>query len=107
MALTATFDLDAYQLGAVNAFINSELDEIVYCEFPEGFERPQRCLLLQRALYGLRRSPLLWQKELSSTLLTLQLRQVPDEPCLFIGKGTIIFFYVDDIVLLCTPQART
>jgi len=38
MAITATFDLEAYQLDAVSAFTNSKLDEIVYCEFPEGFQ---------------------------------------------------------------------
>jgi len=37
MAITAAYDLEAYQLDAVNAFINSQLDEPVYCTFPEGF----------------------------------------------------------------------
>jgi hypothetical protein len=59
MAITAAYGLEAYQLDAVNAFTNSQLDETVYCTFPEGFDQLGSCLLLLRALYGLRRSPLL------------------------------------------------
>ena len=59
MALTAVYDLEARQFDAVSAFTNSELDEIIYIECPEGFKDYGRCLLLLRALYGLRRSPLL------------------------------------------------
>jgi len=103
MAMTAANDLEAYQLDAVNAFLNSLLDEVVYCKFPDGFEQAGKCLLLRRALYGLRRSPLLWLQELSSTLCDLGLREVSEQSCLFIGDGIIAFFYVDDIVLLCSP----
>jgi hypothetical protein len=31
MAISATFDLEAHQFDAVNAFINSDLDEEIYC----------------------------------------------------------------------------
>ena len=60
MAIMAVFDLEAHQFDAVSAFTNSKLDEMVYCEYPEGFHQPGKCLFLLRALYGLRRSPLLW-----------------------------------------------
>ena len=53
MALTAAFNLEAHQYDAVNAFTNSRLDETVHCHCPEGFIRPNHCLLLLRALYGL------------------------------------------------------
>jgi len=92
--------LETLQLDAVNAFTNSVLDEIVYCQFPEGFEQTGTCLQLLQALYGLRRSPLLWLKEFSSILIKLGLQQIPGQPCLFTNGNIIIFFYVDDIVLL-------
>jgi hypothetical protein len=105
MAITAAYDLEAFQLDAVNAFTNSYLDETVYCAFPDGFQQADHCLLLRRALYGLRRSPLLWLKKFSSTLRDLGLYEVSGEPCLFINEdGIIIFFYVDDIVLLCRSE---
>jgi Reverse transcriptase (RNA-dependent DNA polymerase) len=46
MAIAAYFDLEAIQLDAVNAFLNSPLDKTIYCEFPEGFKQPGLCLLL-------------------------------------------------------------
>ena len=101
MALTAAFDLNTWHGDVTNAFINSQLDEVVHCKYPEGFQQPGKCLRLLRALYGLRRAPLLWQQEFSGLLRQLKLYDIPEEPCLFTtGKGIIIFFYVDDIVML-------
>jgi hypothetical protein len=94
MAITAAFDLEVRQYDAVNAFTNSVLDEVVYCKCPEGFEQAGMCLLLQRVLYGLRRSPLLWLKEFSKTLQELGLTEVPSEPCLYSNDWLVVLFYV-------------
>ena len=53
MAIMAVFDLEAHQFDAVSAFTNSKLDEMVYCEYPEGFHQSGKCLFLLQALYGL------------------------------------------------------
>ena len=60
MAIAAAHDLETMQFDAINAFTNSDLDETVYIEFPDGFGTAGMCLLLLKALYGLKRSPLLW-----------------------------------------------
>ena len=72
-AIAAKFDLDAEQLDAVNAFVNSSLqeDEKLHVELPDGFRRNNVVLKLHKALYGLRRAPKLWQEELSGTLKRL------------------------------------
>ena len=49
---------------------------MIYCKFLEGFDQSGRCLLLLRALHGLRRSPLLWLRELSVTPKELGLHEV-------------------------------
>jgi hypothetical protein len=59
IAIAAAFGLEMRHYDAINAFTNSTLDETVYYKCLEGFERPEQCLLLLKALYGLRRSPLL------------------------------------------------
>jgi len=69
-------------------------------EYPDGFENKGNCLLLKRALYGLRISPLLWQQELCKVLKELGLSEILQEPCLFQNHYVILFYYVDDIVLL-------
>jgi hypothetical protein len=101
MVIIAAFNLEARQYDIVNAFTNSKLDETIHCTCPEGYSKEGLCLLLLQALYGLRRSPILWLKEFSKTLQELGLEGVPGETCLFTNDRLIIFFYVDDIVALC------
>ncbi|KAJ5748146.1 uncharacterized protein N7511_009842 [Penicillium nucicola] len=105
-ALVAAFDLNLRQRDAVTAFLNSKLEKDVYTRSPEGFETPGKCWKLRKALYGLRISPRLWQYEASRVLSQLGLQQVPEDPCVFIGDGLIVFFYVDDILIASHPTAR-
>src|SRR5208282_5299194 len=94
-----------YQHDAVNAFTNSEIDELVYIRFPDRFENLGFCIMLLRALYGLRRSPFLWFTDFTSTLVKLGLQQVLEAECLYINNKLIVFFFVDDIaVLVCTSN---
>jgi hypothetical protein len=99
MAISARFDLELLQYDAVNAFVNAKLDSDVFMKMPPGHRRQGTILKLNKALYGLRKSPLLWQKELTRTLVDLGFTSIPHEPCCFIMGGMIIFFYVDDIVI--------
>jgi hypothetical protein len=64
---------------------------------PRGYSKPGTILHLNKALYGLRISPLLWQREFTTTLQDMGFDTVPHEPCCMIKNGIIIFFYVDDI----------
>jgi hypothetical protein len=76
----------------------------MYCQTPEGFTTEFGELLeLQRALYSLKEAPLLWYQELLSTLKKLSLKPVPGVPCLFTSDRLIVFFYVDDIIVLVHP----
>jgi hypothetical protein len=136
MALTTAKSCDTAQLDVVSAYLNSNPDETVYCEFPEGFESADGAfLLLFLALYELRCSEKLWQDNLTRKMLALGIGQVPDEPCLFTTSQSaeivdtvnpnlstairrnvastgadehivqvIIFFYVDDIIMICSPN---
>ncbi|KJZ70650.1 hypothetical protein HIM_09970 [Hirsutella minnesotensis 3608] len=98
MAISARFDLELIQYDAVNAFVNANLDEEVYMKMPPGHRRQGTLLRLVKALYGLRKSPLLWHRELTATLRRIGFKSVPHEPCCLTLKGIIVFFYVDDIV---------
>jgi len=98
MAITAKFDLETQQMDAVNAFVHCDLDETVFMKMPPGFEKEGKVLRLQKALYGLRRSPILWQKKLTKAFRELGFREVPQELCVMLKGGVIVFFYVDDIV---------
>ena len=101
MAVVAAFDLETRQYDAVNAFVNSPIDEPTYCRPPGGWTgTPGKLLLLQRALYGLKQSPALWYRHFSNTLIQLGLDPVLEVDCLFKNDYMMIFFFVDDIVVI-------
>jgi hypothetical protein len=101
-ALAAQFDLETTQWDAVNAFLNSPLPDELYVELPPGLfpkSKGLRCWKLLRALYGLRKSPRLWQQEASRVLISIGFKVVQEDLCLFVREGLIIIFYVDDLIL--------
>ena len=106
IAIAAFFDLDIYQFDITNAFTHAKLEDRVFVRYPEGMNKPGKCIRLVRALYGLRISPKLWYNDLSSTLEELGLKRVPESPCLYMNQDFIVFFYVDDIMVLCWPNAK-
>jgi hypothetical protein len=106
LSTAARFNLELKQFDAVNAFVNASLDEDIFMEMPPGHRKQGTVLKLQKALYGLRKSPLLWQNELTTTLTSLGLKTVPHEPCVAIKNGIIVFFYVDDIVVAYRRRDR-
>ena len=63
MALLAHFDLKLHQMGVKIAFLNGEIDGIIYMEQPENFvTRDSESMVrkLKKSLYGLKQSPRLW-----------------------------------------------
>ena len=65
---------------------------------------PNTYLLLKKTLYGLKRSPRHWFDKAVSILKAVGLHQIPNSPCLFIGKiiedepPLILGLYVDDCI---------
>ncbi|KAL1953149.1 hypothetical protein VTO42DRAFT_3549 [Malbranchea cinnamomea] len=107
--LMAYFDLNTCHLDDVNAFLNSFLDEdeIIYCFFPDSFKQSGKVMRLLRALYGLPRSLYLWFRELTETLKDLGFKSVLEDVCLLTNGRIIIFFYVDNIIILNLPKHRS
>ena len=71
---------------------------VISLKMPPGFEKENTVFRLKKALYGLRRSPLLWQTELTKSFREMGFKEVPQEPCVMMKGSVIVFFYVDDIV---------
>lgn len=95
------FKLIGFQYNITNAFLNACLRRELYVYTPEGYSQQYGQLLqLLRALYSLKEAPALWYKELTKSLREYGLQQVPNVPCLFTNKHLIVFFFVDDIVVL-------
>ena len=96
LAVAAKFDLETLQLDAVNAFVHADLDETLFMRMPPGYGENGKVLRLNKALYGLRRSSLLWQQKLTKEMERLGFKTIPQEPCVVQKDGIIGFFYVDD-----------
>lgn len=106
IAAAARFDLELLQYDAVNAFVHAEIDEVIYMQMPPGHREPGTILRLRKALYGLRRSPLLWQRHLETGLTAIGFRRVAGENCCWQLGGITFFFYVDDCVLAFRRELR-
>ncbi len=104
MIISAAFDLDIWQYDAVNAFINSSIDEKLYSECPKEFIKPEYCWKLKKALYELKQAPILWYRIFTNALKELRLHSVSRINCLYVNRWMMLFFYVDDIVIICAKK---
>ena len=107
LAIVARLDLELYQMDVVTAFLNGELDEVIYMEVPAGFRDPNRpnlvCKLL-KALYGLKQAPRQWYAKINTFLCDeLKFTSCPYEPCLYYKHDErsmmLIALYVDDLLI--------
>ena len=67
-AIAAKHDLELKQYDVTNAFVHAAIDREIYMRMPNRYQKPGTILKVRKALYGLRISPLLWQREFTTTL---------------------------------------
>ena len=108
-AIGAAEDLELHSVDFDTAFLNSDLPEVVYMQLPDGLKQqyPNKCVALQRALYGLPQSSKAWYEEISKFLISKGFISSDADPCLFILKNTdpskvndALGIYVDDSTLM-------
>ena len=75
------------QYDVVGAFLNALItsSNLVICDMLDGFKRHGYSVKLNRALYGLKESPLLWYEEFSSSLKAIGLQASKEELYLFLN----------------------
>jgi hypothetical protein len=100
----AYFRLELYQLDIVNAFYNAYLNELLYIANPGGRIKGGNCLCVIRALYSMPRSPLLWFKHLIAIIEQLGFKPIPEYTYLYTNSRIVIFFYVDNIIIMVHPK---
>ena len=100
-------------LDEVTAFLNPELDKVIYAELPEGIDWLSESLRtgflqLNKALYGLKQAPRLWHQSIDGFLLTIGFHKASADHNLYIcNQGVMLLLYVDDIQLLNAESAKS
>lgn len=104
--IAVTRDWCLRQLDINNAFLQGDLDEVVYMRQPPGFvdpDKPNHVCRLRKALYGLKQAPRAWYLQLRQYLLAAGFKNSVSDTALFVHKEgsdfTYLLVYVDDIVV--------
>lgn len=100
--LSEAYNLRCTQYDISNAFLNGDLDEEIYMEYPPGYPgEPGTCLKLLKGLYGLKQAARIWNRALTKVLGKAGLKICKTEPgILYHPKITCyVCTHVDDIVV--------
>ena len=106
MTLAAQFDLKLTQYDIINIFVHANLNETVFMKMSDEYWKTDHILKLNKILYRLQRFSLLWQQKLKKILLCQKFREILHESYCMTWNSILVFFYVDDIVLLYHPTKR-
>lgn len=121
LALAARLDWEIEQIDFVGAFLNGDIEEDLYMDFPPGLEdllkadsslkdlleqygwNPDQNQVIKvvKALYGLKQSPRQWQTKLRNLLESLDFRPLISDSAVYYSRkwGIFIVSYVDDCLL--------
>jgi hypothetical protein len=109
LALATLEDWHIHQMDVKSVFLNSELDEEIYMEQPQGFitsgKETQVCRL-KKAIYGLKQASRAWNLQLHGVLTGFGYKQMHADAGIYVchqqeGDGPLfIIVYVDDITIL-------
>lgn len=117
MSISAEIGMCVEQIDIRNAYVNSDLEDEVYMDPPEGLEidKSTSVLKLKKSLYGLRQSAHKWSKCLNTVLRKMKFERLKSESCIY-KRGArsdmiILAIYVDDIILFasnneCVQQVK-
>jgi hypothetical protein len=62
LSLCSRYDLELVQFDVPTAFLNADVEEDVYMEYPKGFGKNGQVVKLLKSLYGLKQAPRNWDK---------------------------------------------
>ena len=107
LAWAGTNGYEIDHMDVETAFLNGDMDVIVYIRQPKGFEdgNPNHVCRLNKSLYGTKQGARQWYKHLNETMKQLNFKRCDDEHCLFYrdddhGGRIFVMVYVDDIVII-------
>jgi len=97
-------------LDVKSAFFNGILNEEIYDEQPDGFEKEitTNKVYLLKALYGLKQAPRAWYSRLDSHLLSLGFERSMNKGTLYVKyvdkHKPIVLVYIDDLLIISDKE---
>lgn len=101
-ALAIRNDYNIFQMDAVTAFLQSDLNETIYMKQPDGYsDGTDKVCLLQKSIYGLKQAGRMWNKKLDDVLRKFHLKRSSFDPCVYLNSDLtiIVAVYVDDLLI--------
>ena len=106
LAVANEYGIPVYHMNTAQAFTQANLDGTVYMKLPQGCgSLSGKTVRLEKALYGLRQSGLLWNELLVDKLVTRHgMEQCKTDPCVFrkFRDGRLVMImvvHVDDMAV--------
>ena len=112
IALAAKHDYHLHSIDISSAFLNGDLEEVIYMVQPPGFVQfgPDFVCKLKKSLYGLKQAARQWNKKLHSTLIKLGYKRLESDRSIYVyakeGILVIIPVFIDDITLASNSKAK-
>jgi len=110
-AIAAQRQMQLAQVDVETAFLHAPIDRDVYVYAPKELCLPRGTVMkLDKDVYGLKQGPLLWNRELDSTLKSAGFKRLKSEESLYVKKVrgdekmVILAVYVDDILIAADTQ---
>ena len=104
--LVAHFNLKLHQMDVKTAFLNGDIDEIIYMVQPENFvsgDAKKMVSKLKKSIYGLKQASRQWYYKFHQVVISFGFEMNLADDCIyhkFSGiKYIILVLYVDDILL--------
>ena len=109
IAIVVLHNLDIHQMDVKTAFLNSELNEEIYIEQPEGFivkGQEHKVYKLIQSLYGLKQAPKQWHEKFDSVMIKDEFTINECDKCVYTktveNACIIVYLYVDEMLILGT-----
>ena len=109
--LVSVNDWELHQLDVKTAFLNGDIDHVIYMKQPEGFvdsEKPDWVCRIKKSLYGLKQSARCWNVRLRDYLISVGYKQIVADPCIYVkcqdDNVSMLLVYVDDVLITSNSE---
>lgn len=113
VTLGAAMDWEMYQMDVKTAFLNPNLEEVIYMDQPQGFvqegQEHLKCKL-KKALHGLKQSGRAWYRDIDAVFTKKGFSKGHADHSLYTMQSdehlVIVILYVDDLILLASRMPK-